>query len=81
MTQVVAITFTRAAAAELRYRVRQKLEQRRVMDTLKPVQLERVGQALRHLQDAPIQTIDAFSTTLITGHLNALGMPTRCGAT
>jgi len=63
VTSIAAITFTEAAAAELRQRVR--------------VALERAGEsaALDELDDAPLLTIHAFAHRILSAHAIAAGLP------
>ncbi|MBV9359543.1 MAG: UvrD-helicase domain-containing protein [Chloroflexi bacterium] len=62
--QLVAITFTEAAAAELRGRVRQALLQAG-RDRSEPQRRERCDRAAREIDQAAIQTIHAFAATLL----------------
>lgn len=61
--QMVVITFTEAAAAELAARVRQKLED--VLDTATGPERERVHTALANLHRARVETIHAFASSML----------------
>ena len=63
LRQVAAITFTEKAAAELRVRLRQKLEENR--HRAAGHDRERFGQALEQLDRANISTIHAFAASLL----------------
>ncbi|MEC7096762.1 MAG: UvrD-helicase domain-containing protein, partial [Candidatus Thermoplasmatota archaeon] len=74
-SEVVAITFTRKAASELRSRIRKRLAQ---TDTnLHAINSGDVEMLLGNLEDAPISTIDAFLSRLVTPYLDILtSLPT-----
>ena len=61
---IVAVTFTHAAAGNMKLRVRHELEQRRAGE-LDPAVRERLGQAARSLDRAFIGTIHAFCAQLL----------------
>ena len=69
--QIVAITFTRAAAAELRVRIRQELEQRR-SDGENSEWLE---QALANVDSAAFRTIDSHVQSLLREYPIEAGLP------
>ena len=74
--QMVIITFTRAAASELRYRVREQLEE--TEDNLgedEPERRRRVRDALAHIGSAAVQTIDSFSLSLLREYPLEASMP------
>ena len=82
VTSIAAITFTEAAAAELRSRVRQTLEAvergeptLHVVDT--PDARERAGAALDDLDRATICTLHAFAQRLLLGAPVQAGLPPR----
>jgi ATP-dependent helicase/nuclease subunit A len=73
LSEIVAITFTEAAAGELRERVRTKLETRFHETHGEPAQnLER---ALAQVEDAPMQTIHGFANRLLQMNPTAVGLP------
>ena len=61
---IVAVTFTHAAAGNMKLRVRQELERRRASE-LSPEMRERLGTAARSLDRAFIGTIHAFCAQLL----------------
>ena len=61
---IVAVTFTHAAAGNMKLRVRHELEQRRSSE-LDPATRERLGSAARSLDRAFIGTIHAFCAQLL----------------
>lgn len=63
--EIVAITFTRAAASELRERVRTRLEGRARDARTSTGGRERFERALAGLDTAAIQTIDSFALSLV----------------
>lgn len=60
LDRVVAVTFTDAAAGELRLRLRAALEQARRDHGRPDVERERLAEAVRHLEAARIGTIHGF---------------------
>jgi ATP-dependent helicase/nuclease subunit A len=64
LDDVAAITFTDKAAAELKVRLREKLEEQR-RDTVDPEPLRRFSRALEQLDRARISTIHAFAASLL----------------
>ena len=62
--KIVAVTFTHAAAGNMKLRVRHELEQRRASE-LDPVIQERLARAARSLDRAFIGTIHAFCAQLL----------------
>ncbi len=65
---IAAITFTEKAAAELRVRVREELENRRARPAIA---------ALALLGDAPMSTLHTFARRLLTQHGVVVGVPPR----
>jgi ATP-dependent helicase/nuclease subunit A len=62
--QLVVMTFTEKAAAELSARVREQLEQR-LEGAGEPAAAERIRDAVRDLHRAHIETIHAFAASLL----------------
>lgn len=75
MEELAAITFTEAAAAELRDRIRQGLEQASRDRTLAPDERERCAQAAHEVDQAAIQTIHAFAGLLLRSFPLEAGLP------
>jgi ATP-dependent exoDNAse (exonuclease V) beta subunit len=70
MASIAAITFTEAAAAELRLRVRATLNERAQSD-------ERLLVAAREVDDAAICTIHSFALRILSEHWLEAGLPPR----
>ncbi len=77
LEQVAAITFTEKAAAELRERVRLRLEEhaRASAGAGPPLDPTRARAALDQLDAAPIGTLHAFAQRLLTDHPVEAGLP------
>ena len=81
-SEVVAITFTKKAAAELKSRIRARLELTRAMPTGKgegffDPRIRRSGDVemlLSSLDEAPISTIDAFLLQLVSPNIDLVSM-------
>ena len=69
--EIVAITFTRAAASELRYRLINELEDPNADDTAR----KRLEKAQNNVFKAHIQTIDAFAMAIITDYSMDADLP------
>jgi ATP-dependent helicase/nuclease subunit A len=74
LEQLAAITFTEAAAAELRDRVREGLE-RAAAERAAPLERERCRQAVEAIDLAAIQTIHAFAAGLLRSYPLEAGLP------
>ena len=68
--QIAAITFTEAAAAELRSRIREALESRLSADTD-----GRFSDALSNIEAAPIATLHGFALRILMDHPVEAGLP------
>ena len=75
MDRIAAITFTEAAAAELRDRVRQELEKAAANDTRPPGELELCRQGVSDLDQANIRTLHAFAGQLLHERPLEAGLP------
>ncbi|MCH7953901.1 MAG: UvrD-helicase domain-containing protein, partial [Chloroflexi bacterium] len=80
LRNIAAITFTEAAAAELRDRVRLRLEQAIRDDSedegvLPPEERERCRAALAQLDAAAIETLHGFAQRILTTHPLEAGLP------
>ena len=69
--EIVAITFTRAAASELRYRLINELEDPDADETVR----KNLETARANIFKAHIQTIDAFALAIITDYSLDAGLP------
>jgi ATP-dependent exoDNAse (exonuclease V) beta subunit len=75
LASIAAITFTEAAAAELRDRIRERLERRSVdPDTFDQVR-RHCAAALDEIDMAAISTLHAFAYRLLAEHAVAAGLP------
>ena len=74
MEGIVAITFTEKAAAELRDRIRQRLEQAR-HDPTSGITTTAAGIALQQLDSAAVGTLHSFAYALLSEYPLEAGMP------
>ena len=72
---IAAITFTEAAAAELRTRIAESLEVAAANEDLPPSQRTLCKQALEELDQASIQTLHSFAGSLLGERPLAAGLP------
>jgi len=75
MPQLAAITFTEAAAAELRDRVREELEKAARDESLPPDERERCRAALDEVDAAAIETLHGFAQRILSAHPLEAGLP------
>jgi ATP-dependent exoDNAse (exonuclease V) beta subunit len=80
LTRIAAITFTEAAAAELRDRVRGRLASalanvHDAHDASDSQAADRFAEALDVLDEAPIQTLHAFAARILTSYAVDAGLP------
>lgn len=75
ISEIVAITFTEAAAAELCERVRARLESTRDDVNVSSIERDRCMNALLMIDDAPVQTIHAFAQRVLQAHALDAGLP------
>src|SRR5918992_67014 len=75
LDRVAAITFTEAAAAELRDRVRENLEQAAEDSNLTEKERQRCRQGARDLDQAAIQTLHSFAGSLLRERPLEAGLP------
>jgi ATP-dependent helicase/nuclease subunit A len=75
MTQLVAITFTEAAAAELRTRIREALQETALDPRRSEVERGRCARASASISDASIDTIHAFAGDLLRTYPLHAGLP------
>ena len=75
MDGVAAITFTEAAAAELRERIRQSLEQAASASTTPSAETKRCLQAVEDLDQGAIQTLHGFAASLLRQRPLEAGLP------
>ncbi len=75
LRNIAAITFTEAAAAELRDRVRLRLEEAARDASLDAERRERCQAAIAQLDAAAIETLHAFAQRILTDHPLEAGLP------
>ena len=75
LDRIASITFTEAAAAELRYRIREELEQASVDQNLGPDERSRCQQGVYDLDRAYIQTLHSFAAELLQERPLEAGLP------
>ncbi len=76
ITEIAAITFTEAAASELRDRVRESLE-RQLDEAPDACVRSRCEQALADIDVAPISTLHSFALRILSEHPIDVGLPPR----
>ena len=72
--RIAAITFTEAAASELRHRLRRELQRAAASDG-EPIAAERCAVALQHLDSAAISTLHSFAQRLLRSAPIEAGLP------
>src|SRR5690606_32261684 len=72
---LAAITFTEAAAAELRDRLRGALEEAAADEALEAIERQRCYEALGDLDSAAVETIHAFCRRLLAAYPLEAGLP------
>jgi ATP-dependent helicase/nuclease subunit A len=75
VSRLVAITFTEAAAAELRDRIRRQLEHGSVEASRPAAERQKLDDAVRRIDEASITTIHGFAHRLLTEHAIDAGLP------
>ena len=75
LPRIAAITFTEAAAAELRERVREQLEAAAAGPNLSDAERERCAQGVQDLDQASIQTLHGFAAALLMEKPLEAGLP------
>ena len=75
MERLVAITFTVAAAGELRVRIREALEERAGVDAVPEEERLRLRRSVAEVDRARIETIHAFCSALLRLHPLEAGLP------
>ncbi|HVH05522.1 MAG TPA: UvrD-helicase domain-containing protein, partial [Myxococcota bacterium] len=68
LDRIVALTFTDAAAGELKLRLRTEIERRRGDETSSPEERELLTRSLPHLEQARVGTIHSFCADLLREH-------------
>ena len=75
LDRIAAITFTNAAAAELRDRIRQSLESADSKDSLSHEERERCSRGVQDLDQASIQTLHSFASSILMERPLEAGLP------
>ena len=75
LDRIAAITFTEAAAAELRDRTREQLEEAAANDSRSEEERERCRQGIADLDQAAIRTLHAFAAALLHERPLEAGLP------
>ena len=75
--ELAPITFTEAAAGELRDRIRSRLEQAATDPELEPDERERCRAALDDVDDAALSTLHGFAQRILAEHPLEAGLPPR----
>jgi len=75
LAQVAAITFTEAAAAELRERIRLNLERAAGDDRRADDERQRCADALDEVDEAALQTLHGFAYRILASHPVEAGLP------
>ena len=75
LDHLAAITFTEAAAAELRDRIRQRLEEAAEDPSRSPEEQERCRAGTRDLDQAAVQTLHSFAASLLWERPLEAGLP------
>ncbi|MDP2950115.1 MAG: UvrD-helicase domain-containing protein [Chloroflexota bacterium] len=75
MGGIAAITFTEAAAAELRERVRRELEKESLNAKRSAEERKRCARAVREMESAAIQTLHSFAAALLRERPLEAGLP------
>ena len=75
LDRIAAITFTNAAAAELRDRIRQSLESADSNTTLSDEERERCSRGVQDLDQASIQTLHSFASSILMERPLEAGLP------
>ena len=75
MPHIATITFTEAAAAELRDRIREEMEKAARDDTLPPDERRRCQTAVDEVDAAAIETLHGFAQRILSTHPLEAGLP------
>ena len=75
LDKIAAITFTEAAASELRDRIRQELERRASNEGSDPQERKNCERGLVHIDQAAIQTLHSFAALLLRERPLEAGLP------
>ncbi|MCR5773847.1 MAG: UvrD-helicase domain-containing protein [Lachnospiraceae bacterium] len=70
VSELLVVTFTRAAAAEMKDRIRDALSERLMSGTLTGAQREHLSKQMSLIFTADINTIDSFCLNLVREHFN-----------
>src|SRR5690242_1475405 len=74
LDEILMVTFTEAAAAEMRERLRKQLHERAAVEPVESPLALRLAEEIALLETAPISTLHSFCLDLVRRNFHALGL-------